>query len=149
MEKKDVLTKILAIIGTIFAWFPLLAPVVFSGIRFLQAGDFMFDFLMPAELAPVALAGGLWLLWAAFRARSRRKLIGWGIGIAVLFLFGGQALAVATGLSSGETEPASLPWALVLASLGIYILALIAVAVGGILLLRDVFKPAPAQPVTP
>jgi hypothetical protein len=34
MEKKDNLTKGLAMIGTILAWLPILAPIVLSGIFF-------------------------------------------------------------------------------------------------------------------
>jgi hypothetical protein len=49
-------------------------------------------------------------------------------------------LAVVTGLASGETEPAGWPWALVLASLAGYALALVAMGVGGALLLRDLFR---------
>jgi hypothetical protein len=95
---------------------------------------------MPAELFPFALAGGLLLLWAAIRARACLKLIAWGLGIAVGMLVGGQALAVVTGLASGETEPAGLPWALVLGSLIAFTLALVAVGVGGIMLLMNLFK---------
>jgi hypothetical protein len=101
---------------------------------------FRFDYLMPAELFPVALAGGLLLIWAALRARSRQRLIGWGLVIAAGLLVGGQALAVVTGLASGETEPVGLWWALVLASLVIYTLALVDMGVGGVLLLRDLFR---------
>lgn len=140
MENKSTLTKILAIVGTVLAWFPLLAPVLISIIFLVQEGIFRFDYLMPAELFPFALAGGLLLLWAAIRARTRLKLIGWSLGIAVGMLVGGQALAVVTGLASGETEPAGLPWALVLGSLIAFTLALIAVGVSGIMLLIDLFK---------
>jgi peptidoglycan/LPS O-acetylase OafA/YrhL len=95
-----------------------------------------FDYLMPAELFPLALAGGCLLIWAALRARSRR-----GLGIAAGLLVVGQVLAVVTGLASGETEPAGWQWALVLASIAGYSLALVVVGVGGLLLLRDLFKP--------
>jgi hypothetical protein len=57
-----------------------------------------------------------------------------------VLLFGGQALAVVTGLASGEIEPAGIWWILVLASLGIYSLALVIVGLGGALILRDLFK---------
>lgn len=148
MENKGTLTKILAILGAILAWFPILAPVLISLIFFFQEGIFRFDCLMPAELFPFALAGGLLLLWAAFRARSRRGIIGWGLGVAAGLLAGGLALAVATGLASGETEPTGWPWALVIGSLIIFVLAVISVGVGGILLLGDLFKreEAPADP---
>jgi hypothetical protein len=144
MKKKDSLTKILAIFGTILIWFPVLAPFL-AGIALLfRAGMFRFDYLMPAELFPSALLGGGLLFWAAMRAHSYHKLIGWGLVIAVALLFGGQGLAVVTGLASGETEPTPLLIGLVLTPIIIYALILAAVGVCGVLLSRDLFKP-PAQ----
>ena len=142
MEKTGILTRILAIVGTVLVWFPILAPVLLSVARIIQGRIFLFDYLMPAELFPVAMAGGGLLLWAALRARSRRGIIGWGLGIAVSLLVAGQALAVVTGLASGDTEPTGWQWALVLASIGIYSLALVVIGVGGVLLIRDLFKQA-------
>jgi hypothetical protein len=55
-------------------------------------------------------------------------------------LVGGQVLAVVTGLASGEAEPAGGRWTVVLASIVVYSLALVAMGVGGVLLLRDLFK---------
>ena len=140
MEKKNVLTKILAITGTVLVWFPILAPIILTTILLIVERIFRFDYLMPAELFPFALVGSGLLLWAALRAHSRTKPIGWGLGIAILMLFGGQALAVITGLASGETAPVGWPWALVIASLAIYSLALILIGIVGALLLRDLFK---------
>ena len=137
---KSVLTKILAIEGTALVWLPILAPVLLSVAVIIEERMFRFDYLMPAELFPAALAGGCTLTWAALRAHSRRSLIGWGFGTAVGLLVGGQVLAVVTGLASGETEPAGWWWALVLASIVGYSLALVVTGVGGVLLLRDVFK---------
>jgi len=141
MEKRGVFTKILAIAGTVLVWIPILAPVLFSGIFTLKTGMFRFDYLMPAELFPSALLGGILLAWAALRARARWGLIGWGMGIAVVTLVGGQALAVVTGLASGATEPGGWQWALVVTSLVVFSLALVCMGIGGILLLRDLFKP--------
>ncbi len=140
MEKKSLLTKILAVIGTILIWFPILAPRVFSAALIITRRIFHFDYLMPAELFPVFLVGGGLLVWAAFRSHSQRKLIGWGMGIAAALLVGSQVLAVITGLASGETEPAGWQWAVVLASLAGYCFALIAVGIGGVLLLKDLFR---------
>ena len=142
MEKKGVLTKFLAIVGTVLVWFPILAPVLLSVAVIIKERMFRFDYLMPAELFPATLVGGGLLIWAALRARSRRRLIGWDLGIAVGLLVGGQVLAVVTGLASGETEPAGWWWALVLASIVVYSLALVVIGVGGVLLLRDLFKPS-------
>jgi hypothetical protein len=140
MENKGVLTKILAIAGTVLVWFPILAPILFSTILFIQRQVFRFDYLMPAELGLFAFGGGILLLVAAIRARSYWKLIGWGLGIALITIVGGQALAVVTGLADGTTEMGGWQWILVLGSLIVYTLAVVAVGVGGILLVRDLFK---------
>jgi len=141
MEKKGILTKILAVVGTALAWFPVLAPVLLTMVVSIKESTFLFDYLMPAELFPAALTGGGLLVWAALRVRSRRRLIGLGLGSAFGLWVGFQALAVATGLASGATEPAGFWWVLVLVLVGFYVLALIATGAGGALLLADLFKP--------
>jgi len=141
MENKGTLTKGLAITGTVLVWLPILAPILFSLILFLQQQLFRFDYLMPAELGLFAFGGGILLLIAAIRTRSHMKLIGWGLGIAFVMIVGGQALAVVTGLADGSTAIGGGQWMLVLSSLAIYVLAIVDVGVGGILLLRDLFKP--------
>lgn len=140
MENRGALTKILAVIGTVLVWLPIAAPILFAAMMFPRRGRFLFDYLMPAELFPVVLVGGGLLLWAALRARAHRKLIGGGLGTAVALLVGGQALAVITGLASGETEPVGVWWALVIVSLAVYTLAVAAMGVGGILLMRELFR---------
>jgi hypothetical protein len=140
MKKKIVLTKILAILGTGIVSLPVLAPIVFSGIRLAADNIFRFDYLMPAELFPAALAGGGLLTFASILARSRRVWIIGGLCAAAVLLVGGQALAVATGLASGEIEPAGWIMTIVLGTVAIYALALLAIIAGGVLLLRDLFK---------
>ena len=140
MEKQSLLTRMLAIVGSVLVWLPLVAPLLFGLIRLIAGGPFRFDFLMPAELFPVVLVGALLLIWAAARAHSYRALIAGGAGLAVVLLVGGQALAVVTGLASGATEPQGISWALVVIALVLYIVAVMAVGVGGILLLRRLFK---------
>jgi len=141
MVKHNALTRILAIIGTVLVWFPILAPILLSAALFIQERMLRFDYLMPAELFPAVLAGGCLLIWATLRARSRQIVVGGGLAVAVALLVAAQVLAVVTGLASGETEPAGWPWALVLASIGGYSISLVVVGVGGLLLLRDLFKP--------
>lgn len=140
MEKTNALNKTLAVIGTLFVWLPVLAPVLFSAGTLARGGPFRFDYLMPAELAAFVLLGGALLLWAALRTCRLRLLIGGGLALAVVTLVGGQALAVVTGLASGETEPAGLPWAVVLGLLILYDMVVIAMGVGGVLLLRTLFR---------
>jgi len=140
MQTKNTLTKVLAISGTVLVWLTLLSPfllwVAFSAWR----GSFStryFDYLLPAELFLVVLVGGLLLVWAALRARRYRLLIGCSLGLAVLALVGGQGLAVLTGLATGEIGQDSWQWGLVVATLGVYWLALVGLGVGGGLLGRQ------------
>ncbi len=139
MQKKDVLTKVLAIAGTVLVWFPILAPVFFSIERFIRARRFMIDYLMPAELFPAVLLGGLLLLWAAFRLKRQRKLTGGSLAAAIVLPLLGGVIATATGLASGETAMGGWQSALVIAFFALYILAVILLGVAGILLLREVF----------
>jgi lipid-A-disaccharide synthase-like uncharacterized protein len=139
-EKAGVFTKILAVTGTVLVWIPLLAPVLFSMIFLVESGVFRMDYLMPAELFYFALLGGALLIWAALRARRRRGLIVGAFAAAIVLPALGSAIASLTGLASGEIEPGGWQWALVLAALAAYCLALAVVGVGGILLLFDLFK---------
>jgi len=141
LVKHDVLTRILAITGTVLVWFPILAPILLSAALVIQERMLRFDYLMPAELFPAVVAGACLLIWATLRARSRRIVIGGGFALAVGLLVGAQVLAVVTGLASGETEPTGWPWALVLASIGGYSISLVVVGIGGLLLIRDTFRP--------
>lgn len=145
MKNQNLLTKTLAVVGTILAWFPILAPIVLAFAALFTRGRFLLDFLMPAELFPFALAGSLLLLWASVRAHSHLKLIAWGLGIAIILLVGSQAIAVVTGLASGAIEPSGFWFALVLTVFAGFVAALIVVDVGGILLLRDLFRKSHPQ----
>jgi hypothetical protein len=137
-----VITRILAIIGFVLVWSPILATIVTSLIGSLESGIFHFDFLMPAEFFPVALTGGGLLLLAALMAYLHRAIIAWGLGIAVVSLVGSQALAVLTGLNSGAARPEGWYWVLVIALIAVYSLALLVIGVGGGLLLRDLLRPS-------
>ena len=141
MQKKDVWTKILAVAGTVLVWLPVAAPLLFGLLFTIRSGRPRVDYLMPAELGLVVLAGGLLLVWAALRARSHLAWIAWGLGVAfgllVIFV---MIVPAVTGLASGETQPGGWEWALTLAGLAGYILAVIWVGIGGIRLWRVVFK---------
>jgi hypothetical protein len=136
MEKKDVFSKILAAVGMVLVWIPLLLPVVFCIVSLVAYHRFRFDYLIPAELFPIVLAGGCLLLWAALRTRLFRRLIGWSLGFAIGLLIGSQVLAIVTGLASGETQMAGLSWVLVIVMLIGFWVALVYLGAGGGLLLR-------------
>lgn len=146
MKRTGALTRTLAIIGTVLAWAPLIAPLVLTRWGALGTAEFNFDWLMPAELLPAAVVGGALLAWAALRVRARRALVAWGLAIVVVSLVGSQVVAVMTGLASGATEPTGLPVVLVGGMLAIYAAAVAELGVAGILLVRDAFAREDATP---
>lgn len=140
MEKRGVLTKSLAVAGTVLIWVPILFMILTSIVGSISNQRFLFDFLIPAELFPIVLVGTLLLLWASFRAHYQRKLIGWGLVAMVIFLFGGQGIAVISGLASGDIDPTGWIWGLLIATIVLYTLAIILVGIIGILLIKILFS---------
>lgn len=140
MEKNNVLTKGLAITGTVLVWFPIAAPIVLSFVALATRGRFLLDYLMPMELFMFAIVGSGLLLWATLRAHSYVKFVAWGIGIAILMFFGVQWFAEVTGMASGATEPTVWMWSIAIAFLIVFVLGIVLVGTGGALLLRDLYK---------
>lgn len=138
MAKKDLLTRSLIWAGSVLVWSPILFTIGASAAATMLSGRPRFDWLMPAELFPVALPGALLLLWASLRAGSYRALVGWGLAAAIGFLTGTQVLAVTTGLASGAAEATGWPRAICVASIVLYTFALVELGIGGILLVRNV-----------
>ena len=140
MEKQMILTKRLAIIGCIFLWLPLVAPVIFALRYFRGSGKFMLDYLLPFEIFPLVLLGSGLLIWAAIRSKLRLKHISWGFAAAVALLVVGLVLAQVSGLASGRIEPDGT-WDTIVAGLLIAAdIALVVTAVGGTLLVRDLLN---------
>lgn len=142
MEKRSTLLKIAAIVGTVLVGIPILAPIFFSIRRTIGSGMFEIDYLMPAELLPVVLLGSAVLIWAAWRAKMRLKFFAWTLAIGTLLVFAGQGIAIVTGMASGEVEPTPLLMAAVIGPIILYDLAVVAIFIGGILLVRDLYKAA-------
>ena len=135
-----ILTKRLAIIGCIFLWLPLVAPVIFALRYFRGSGKFMLDYLLPFEIFPLVLLGSGLLIWAAIRSKLRLKHISWGFAAAVALLVVGLVLAQVSGLASGRIEPDGT-WDTIVAGLLIAAdIALVVTAVGGTLLVRDLLN---------
>lgn len=101
---------------------------------------FLFDYLMPAEFFPSVFVGGGLLLWAALRMHVHVKLIVWSLGSAAVLLVGSQGLAVVTGLSTGKIAASGWQWALVLALIIGYALAVVLLGVCGTTLVRGMGK---------
>lgn len=142
MKTKKTLAKVLATLGTILVLLPLLAPICFSFMRILRIGfaHFNFDFLMPAELFPVVFLGGALIVIASIIAHSKKALIIWSFALAAVMFIGGSIFALVTGLASGQTEPIGLMLNIVLIAFVLYDLMMIPLGIGGILLVKNLFK---------
>ena len=138
MNRKDVLTRLLAVAQHCVT--PILFAVLTSVVGTISRRMFRFDYLMPAELFPIAFVGAL-LLSGLLAGALHQRLIGWGLGGSVAFLGGGQLYAVTSGLASGATAPTGWAWALVMTSIALYSLALVVTGVAGILLVKKVHSP--------
>jgi lysylphosphatidylglycerol synthetase-like protein (DUF2156 family) len=141
--KNTKLTKGLTITGTILAGLPVIAPLLFAIISLIADGKFRFDYLMPAELFFLSLAGAALLIWAAIRARSRLKLILWSLGVGIVLLFGGQGLAMVTGLANGRIGMDSNWFIVVMGMIILFSLAMVLLFISGILLYKDLRKIKP------
>ncbi|MEJ5256819.1 MAG: hypothetical protein WHS64_01060 [Fervidobacterium sp.] len=114
----------------------MIAPAFFSIVALIQMGRFLFDFLMPAELFLVFLVGAILLLFVSIRTKHYVKQIGFGLLLAVILLFGGQGIAVISGLASGEREFGDWVTVLVMVMILLYIFAIIEIEIFGFYLLR-------------
>lgn len=148
MNKKIVWARILAIIGTVLVWFPILAMLVTGIVGSIISKTFRMDYLIPAELFPAVGVGSVILIIAAFLARSQRKWIIWGFVAMILSLVGGQVLASVSGLASGRIEAEGVWWVLVLALLGLYAVLVIFMGIGGIRLIKSAFSRKLSEPAT-
>ncbi len=140
MKKKDVLTKILAIIGTTLIWLPIVAAVIIGIVFLFRAGFFRIDYLIPAEVFPIELIGMLLLLWAAIRSKYQWKLILGCIVFVLVCLAGSIILADVSGLASGARDADGFWYVLVLTLLILFDVGLMVLGVIGILFIRRLFK---------
>lgn len=147
MSKKTTTSRVLAIIGTVLVWLPILATLITGVIGSISMNRLMMDYLMPAELFPLAAIGGILLIIAAVLARSQRKWILWSFGGMIAALVLSQVIAVVSGLASGRIEPTGFWWILVLGLIILYALAVIVLGIGGIKLIKSLFKKSQEPPI--
>jgi hypothetical protein len=130
----------LAWTGAVLATLPFVATVGLAVVGSLMEGRMLFDWLMPAELAIATFAGGLALLVVAWRAEVRRWAVVASLATAALFLALTNGTATWTGLADGTYPPEGWRLALVLAAYVAYVLAALAVAAVGWVLVRDLAR---------
>jgi hydrogenase/urease accessory protein HupE len=136
----------LAWTGAVLATLPFVATLGLSLVGSLMEGQVLFDWLMPAELAIASFVGGLALLVVAWRTELRRWSVVAALAAAALFLGLTNGTATWTGLADGTYPPEGWRLALVLAVYVTFVLAAIAVATVGWLLVRDLGRARAGAP---
>jgi hypothetical protein len=138
MQKENV-TKFLAIIGTAFVGLPILLTIVAAIIGSIAQGRLVCNYLIPAEMYLDAIAGGLLLLWAALRAKLFRKPVIIGFAGMCVFFALSQGIVFLSGIATGEAAAEGVALTAIIASLAIYTLAMIALTVVGIMMIKKLF----------
>ncbi len=146
MKNHALAVRIMAVLGTVLVALPVLAPLVLGVASLATGGGLRIDWLMPAELFPMVSVGVLMLLAASWMSSKRRWWFTAGAVAMLITMFGGQAIAVWTGLADGSREPTGWPWVLVTAMIGLYALLVAGMAVEGGLLSQDLFRRSDKQP---
>lgn len=100
--KNPVVLKTLAIVGTVLTLFPLLFMLITSFISSIGQGEFLIDYLLPAELGVVAAIGVIFLVLSAWRVRwvllPLFMMTGNAMALLILVVVGGERLGFAVTL---------------------------------------------------
>ena len=139
------LTKMLSIVATVLIWVPLLATLIISLIVSILDQKVRFDALMPAELGLFSLVGGVLLLWTTLRIKDNPKAIIITLALMIMMLIGGQAIAVFSGLATGEKTHTDWVYYLVTGMFTFYTILLIHLAILSISVCRKVFRFKPSE----
>ena len=137
--KNPVVSKVLAIVGTALSLFPIAFMLFTSVVGSIDEGTFLMDYMLPAELGYLVVAGAALLLASAWGSPVDRRMIGIA-GIAAIASF---VLIIAVAVLSGANDSTDIPgWliAILTALMILYDLCTAAIGIVGILYLRKLFR---------
>ena len=131
MQKRQRFTRVLAILGTVLLWLPVIMMVALTvGGAPRKVGSLPFFAVGAMDVFPVVALGGGLMLWAAVRARSHRKVLGLSLAAPV----GG----IVCGVVWSQPVPSD-GWVLLVTTglIVLYWIGLLIAAVSGISLVRS------------
>jgi FtsH-binding integral membrane protein len=140
MKNKEVISKVLALVGTVLVLFPVLFMLTTSLFGSLGSGQFQMDFLLPGELGFLILLGAGLLLWSAWPSKPDRKRILFWIVAALASLVVGIAVAVISGANNNPENPTGILLYTLAAFFILYDLSTVEIGVAGILHIVKLFK---------
>ena len=142
-KRKQTLSRIFALVGTLLLWAPILFMLVTAIVGSIVGKALLFDYLMLAELFPIVALGLVLLVLTSLLCKTFRKWFGWGSVAALAALTAGQIFASVSGLASGALAENGAAFAVVIVSIVFYNIIVVALAILGILLIRRLFQKAP------
>jgi hypothetical protein len=144
MKTRQLVSRLLAVIGTLLVWIPVVAPLLFALSRAARGAGFRYDYLLPAEIFPLSLVGAGLLIAAALLLHQRLLPILLPAGL-MMALFGLVIwTAQATGLADGRVAMGGWQEYLVTGLLGLFSLVGVALAVFAVRLSAAVWQRQPA-----
>ncbi len=140
MKNNPILMKIFAALGSALILLPILFTIITGIAGTISSKSLRLDYLMPAELFPAVIIGTILLFIVALKIRKFQRLIGFAALAMVFFLFGGQGIAVASGLASGEIPNTGFYWILVISFIAAYDFIVLGLCIVSLLIVKQVFK---------
>lgn len=148
MQNKTYWVRVMIAAGIMIVLSPLLIMVLASAIHLFRSGFLVFDYLLPAELFPLVLIGGLLLLAVSLSQKMEQRLVGLGLAIPVLSLMLLIGYARLSGMDSSPDGPGTVQRVMIGLLMATYIAGLIVLAWGGIKMNRRISVALPASPDT-
>jgi hypothetical protein len=138
--KNPVVVKVLSIVGSILVLVPILFMLVTSVFGSIAEGTFLMDFLLPAELGYLVVAGAALLLLGAWRSKPYRLWILVGCLAAVAMFVLMSVYAVLSGLADGSVGEDSVQFYVVIGMCLAYDLMTVWIGFAGILHVVNLFR---------
>jgi hypothetical protein len=138
--KHPKLAKIFLLAGTVLLWLPVLFTLITAAIGSIAERSFIVDYLMPAELFPVAALGSILLIIGTYLARKQYIRICITTLLMGACLAAGQLTAVLTGMASGERAAEGSIFIIVVALIVAYSLLLLVNCVAGLIITKKLLK---------
>lgn len=144
---KITLAKVLAIVGMLALWAPILFMILTAIVGSIIRKTFLFDYLMLSELYFIVIPGLVLLFLASLFAGRYQKCFGWGGALAVLVLIGALALAVFSGLASGLIPSEGTAFIIVNVAIIVFNVLVVALAILSIIQVKKLFFKRESLPV--
>lgn len=140
MNNKTFWLRVMTVAGVMIVWSPLVLMLLTGIPRLFRSGMLQFDYLLPAELFPLLLIGGLLLLAVSLSQKLERRLVGLGMLIPVASLLLLILFANVSGMDKSPTSPTGFQMAMIAFFMIAYTAGVGLLGVGGLRLHKQISR---------